>query len=403
MSKRTQYQAQIKAAIASRLSTYQANAKAIYERPEICNTEYFASDLLANQLRQEGFEVTQNIAGHETGFVGVFKSEKAGPTLAFLAEYDALPGIGHACGHNLFGNYSLLAAVALKEIVTEVGGELRVYGTPGEEGGENGSAKGSYVKAGFFNDVDAALCAHPAHKYNRTLRLLANDPVDIEFFGRASHAAGSPEEGINALEALIQVFNSINALRLNLPKDVNIHGIITNGGVAANVIPEYASGRFYLRAANRKTLNEVYRKVDRIVQGAALATGCEYKFGLFQNSVDDVVPTPLFDDLFFEQVAAYGIDPQEIETDTRNSLGSSDVGNVSQVVPTIQPTISISDTPIPGHSEEFKAAAGSPKGYQSIEVAATLLANTALELLLEPSKLQAIQAEHRKILQQLNG
>ena len=157
------YKDRIRAVVAEKLATYQDHAKAIYERPEVCNTEYFASDLLAKQLRQEGFEVTQNIAGHETGFVGVYRASKPGPVLAFLAEYDALPGIGHACGHNLFGNYSLLAAVALKAVIDDLGGEIRVYGTPGEEGGENGSAKGSYVKAGFFQDVDAALCAHPAH------------------------------------------------------------------------------------------------------------------------------------------------------------------------------------------------------------------------------------------------
>lgn len=397
------YKDRIREVVAEKLATYQDHAKAIYERPEVCNTEYFASDLLANQLRHEGFEVTQNIAGHETGFVGVYRASKPGPVLAFLAEYDALPGIGHACGHNLFGNYSLLAAVALKSVIDDLGGEIRVYGTPGEEGGENGSAKGSYVKAGFFQDVDAALCAHPAHKFAPTLRLLANAPVDIEFFGRASHAAGAPEAGISALEALIQVFNSINALRLNLTKDVNIHGIITNGGQAANVIPEYASGRFYLRAAERKTLESVYQKVENIVKGAALATGCDYKFGLFQNWVDDVVPTPLFDQLFFQEVADYGIDESEIERSERNSLGSSDVGNVSQVVPTIQPTVSISDSPIPGHSEEFKAAAGSPKGYASIAVAATLLANTALALLLDPEKLAVIKAQHQSLTQTNNN
>lgn len=141
------YKDRIRAVVAEKLATYQDHAKAIYERPEVCNTEYFASDLLAKQLRQEGFEVTQNIAGHETGFVGVYRASKPGPVLAFLAEYDALPGIGHACGHNLFGNYSLLAAVALKAVIDDLGGEIRVYGTPGEEGGENGSAKDAYILA----------------------------------------------------------------------------------------------------------------------------------------------------------------------------------------------------------------------------------------------------------------
>lgn len=388
----------IQEAIQSRLAIYQRNAKAIFDRPEICNTEYFAAEVLTTQLANEGFTVEHDIAGHPTGFIATYRSENPGPVIAFLAEYDALPGIGHACGHHLFGNYSSLAAVALRDIVAEIGGELRVYGTPGEEGGENGSAKGSYVKAGLFNDVDVALCAHPAHKIHRTLALLANDPVDIEFFGKAAHAAGSPEDGINALEAVIQVFNQINALRLNLPKDVNIHGIITNGGQAANVIPEYASARFYLRAANRATLNQVYKKVENIVKGVSLATGCQSTFGLFQNSVDNVIPTPLFDDLFFEQVEALGIPEEDIERGDVSVFGSSDVGNVSQVVPTIQPTISISDHPIPGHSEEFKQAGNSDKGYGSIAVAAQLLAQTAYILLVEPERLAAIKLQHQQIL-----
>lgn len=386
----------IKNYIKQQLPIYQELALDIHAHPEVSNYEVYSSDVLINQLKKEGFDVTKDVAGHHTGFDARYKSSKPGPTLAFLAEYDALPGIGHACGHNLFGNYSALAASALKQVVDEVGGEIRVYGTPGEEGGENGSAKGSFVREGFFEDVDAALCVHPAHKYGKTALGLANDPVDIEFFGVASHAAAAPEKGVNALEALIQVFNSINALRLNLPKDVNIHGIITNGGVAANVIPEYASGRFYLRAANRSTLDDVYQKVENIVKGAALATGTKYKFGLFQNGVDDIIVTPTFDEVFTSYFEQVGVPEDEIYTGEKQSLGSSDVGNVSQVIPTIQPTVSISDDYIAGHSEEFKAAAKSEKGLNSIGIAAELLAETALDLLLDEDLLNRIKEEHKQ-------
>src|SRR5699024_4274037 len=286
---------------------YQAVALDIHDHPEVSNYEVYSSDALITQLKKEGFEVTKNVAGHHTGFDARYQSGKPGPTLSFLAEFDALPGIGHACGHNLFGNYSCLAAAALKEVINEVGGEIRVYGTPGEEGGENGSAKGSFVREGFFDDVDAALCVHPGYRYAKTSSGLANDPVDVKFHGVASHAAGAPEKGVSALEALIQVFNGINSLRLFLPKDVNIHGIITDGGVAANVIPEYAAGRFYLRAKNRATLDDVYQKVENIIKGAALATGATYEFGLFQNAVDDVIVTPSFDELFFSHGEAAGV------------------------------------------------------------------------------------------------
>lgn len=388
----------IEAFIKESLPTYQQLAIDIHEHPEVSNYEVYSSQVLIDQLKKEGFEVTKDVAGHHTGFDARYKSKKPGPTISFLAEYDALPGIGHACGHNLFGNYSALAASALKQVIDETGGEIRVYGTPGEEGGENGSSKASFVREGFFDDVDAALCVHPGHRYAKTSTGLANDPVDIKFYGVASHAAGAPEKGVNALEAVIQVFNSINALRLHLPKDVNIHGIITNGGMAANVVPDFASARFYLRAANRATLNDVYAKVENIVKAAALATGATYEFGLFQNSVDDIIVTDAFDEVFFSHAQAAGVPADEIVEVKKQSLGSSDVGNVSQVIPTIQPTVSISDDYIAGHSIEFKAAARSPKGLNSIGIAAELLAKTALDLIEQPELLATIKEEHQASL-----
>ena len=398
MTTATITKAAIKPFIQERLAAYQALALDIHNHPEVSNYEFYSADALIAQLEKEGFAVKKDVAGHRTGFDARYVSGKPGPTIAFLAEYDALPGIGHACGHNLFGTYSVLAASALQPFIDELGGEIRVYGTPGEEGGENGSAKGSFVREGFFDDVDAALCVHPAHRSGKTTASLANDPVDIKFYGRASHAAAAPEKGINALEALLQVFNGINGLRLHLPKDVNSHGVITDGGVAANVVPEYAAGRFYLRAANRATLNDVYEKVENIVKGAALATGATYEFGLFQNSVDDVIVTPSFDEIFFAHAQEAGVPADEIDTEAKTSLGSSDVGNVSQVIPTIQPTVSISDDYIAGHSEEFKAAAKSEKGLQSIAIAAELLALTALDLFEQPALLEKIKADHQESL-----
>lgn len=390
----------IKTFITRKLATYQEIALDIHAHPEVSNYEFYSSEALVKQLKAEGFSVDYGVASHRTGFDARYKAKKKGPTICFLAEYDALPGIGHACGHNLFGTTSVLAASALKEIIEEIGGEIRVYGTPGEEGGENGSAKGSFVREGFFDDVDIAICVHPGTYYSKSAPSLANDPVDIKFYGRAAHAAAAPEKGINALDAIIQVYNSINALREHLPSDVKIHGVITNGGVAANVVPEFASARFYLRAATRPTLNEVYEKIENIVKGAALQTGCTYEFGLFQNSVDNTVLTPLFDEVFFKHVSKMNIPQKDIytETDTGISLGSTDVGNVSQVIPTIQPTVSISDEYIAGHSIEFKEASKSPKGLESIAIGAELLARTARELIIDPKLLDLIKEEHQENL-----
>ena len=186
---------------------YRQIALDIHARPEVSNYEFFACERLSNQLKAEGFDVKVDVAGHRTGFAASYRAAKPGPVVVFLAEYDALGGIGHACGHNLFGATSALAAASLKQVIDQTGGEVRVYGTPGEEGGENGSAKGSFVREGFFKDVDAALCVHPgADKHVPSTRLLGCAPVDIEFWGKPAHAAGCPEKGVNALDALILTY-----------------------------------------------------------------------------------------------------------------------------------------------------------------------------------------------------
>ena len=258
------------------LGTYQRIAREIHARPEVSNYEFFACETLSEQLRREGFEVKVDVAGHRTGFDARYRSKKDGPVVVFLAEYDALGGLGHGCGHNLFGATSALAAAALRQVVDEVGGEVRVYGTPGEEGGENGSAKGSFVREGFLEDVDAALCVHPgAGEHYLTTRSLGCAPVDIEFWGKAAHAASSPQDGINALDGLILTYNGLNALRQHLTSDVRIHGVIVSGGDAPNIVPDYAKAKFYLRAATAPRLESVYQKAKRVVEGAAAMTGAK--------------------------------------------------------------------------------------------------------------------------------
>ena len=205
---------------------YRQIALDIHAHPEVSNYEFFACERLGKQLETEGFAVTTDVAGHRTGFSAIYKASKPGPVLVFLAEYDALVGLGHGCGHNLLGSTSCLAAASLKQVIDEVGGEIRVYGTPGEEGGENGSAKGSFVREGFFNDVDAALCVHPGDHNEASCKNIACAPMDIEFWGKPSHAVTAPEKGINALDALILTYNGINALRQHVTDDVRIHGIL---------------------------------------------------------------------------------------------------------------------------------------------------------------------------------
>ena len=376
---------------------YRQIALDIHAKPEISNHEYFACETLSEQLKKEGFEVKTDVAGHPTGFIGTYRAAKRGPTLVFLAEYDALPGLGHGCGHNLFGATSCLAAAALKQVIDDVGGEIRVYGTPGEEGGENGSAKGSFVREGLFSDVDAALCVHPGSDgHGMTHTELACAPIRVAFHGRASHAAANPQDGINALDALILVFNSIGLLRQQLPSDVRIHGIVTKGGDAPNIIPEETEARFYVRAATAPRMMKVYHQMEQIVQGAALQTGCT---GLLEptqrNLVENIIPTPSFDAVYRKNLESLG----ETVDDRNMPLGSSDVGNVTHVIPTIQPMIRISDTPVAGHSVEKREACRSETGLRSIALGAKVLALTALDLAEQPELLAEIKADHARQLE----
>ena len=373
---------------------YQDIALAIHAKPEVSNYEFFASETLTNQLKAEGFEIELPAAHQRTGFAAYYKSGKPGPVVVLLAEYDALAGLGHGCGHNIFGATSSLAGAALKSVIDELGGEVRVYGTPGEEGGEEGSAKGSFVRDGYFKDVDFALCVHPGSSPENGLssRNLANAPVDIEFWGKPAHAAAVPHLGLNALDAQILVYNAISMLRQQVTPDVRIHGIITDGGTAPNVIPEYTKSKYYPRAAAKSTVEDIYAKVEKIVDGAALQTGTKGSMHLFQNFVDNMVLTPKLDQVWAENLKALGHESEPQTWDVQP--GSSDVGNVSQVVPVIQPMLSITDVAVPGHSQGMVEASCSQKGLDSIILGAKALAWTAIDVILNPQLLQEIKDEH---------
>ncbi|CAG9623564.1 M20 family metallopeptidase [Sutcliffiella rhizosphaerae] len=380
----------IKEDIKQKQALYLSTSHQIHDKPEIGNEEYFASSLLTSILEEEGFAVKTNVAGHETGFVATKKSNKPGPSIGFLAEYDALPGIGHACGHNIIGTTSVAAAIALSKVLEETGGEVTVFGTPAEEGGPNGSAKGSFVKHGLVQHLDAALMIHPGNATRLTGPTLAVDPLDFEYIGKPAHAAASPQEGINALDAVIQLFNGINALRQHVTDDIRIHGIITHGGDAPNIVPEYAKARFYIRAATREELNKVTEKVKAIAEGAALSTGAKLNVIAFQNEVDNIVLNETLDEVFKEIAESLG---ETVVLEGKSGIGSTDVGNVSHVVPTIHPYIKIGPETLVGHTEEFKIAARSTQGDHALLVGAEALALTALRLLTDQELLKRVKNE----------
>ncbi|PKR83749.1 M20 family metallopeptidase [Heyndrickxia camelliae] len=364
----------------------------IHEKPEIGNQEFFASETLTEILEKAGFNVTRNVAGHETGFIARKSASKPGSKIAFLAEYDALPGLGHACGHNIIGTTSVAAGIALADVIEETGGEVVVFGTPAEEGGPNGSAKGSFVKHGLLEGIDAALMAHPSGKTGLSSPSLAVDPLDFHFYGKAAHAAGAPEKGINALDAVIQLFNGINALRQQLSPEVRIHGIITHGGDAPNIIPEYASARFFIRATTWKHTEEVSGKVRNIAEGAALATGCTVKIERFQNEVHDFIINHTLDEIVEEELTLLG----EIVEGKDSGIGSTDAGNVSHVVPTTHAYIKIGPDDLVPHTNEFREAAGSEQGEHALVTAAKALALTGYRLLTDKELLEKVQKEFQE-------
>ena len=385
---------QISQFIDTNAKIYQDISLAIHAKPEVSDFEYFASQTLSEQLKKEGFEIELPAAGHRTGFAATYKSNKPGPTVVFLAEYDALAGLGHGCGHNVFGATSSLAGAALKSIVDQIGGEVRVYGTPGEEGGQNGSAKGSFVKKGYLKDVDFALCTHPGSGSEDGLstRNYACAPVDIEFWGKPAHAAGCPQDGINALDAQILTYAAIGVLRQQLTDRIRIHGVIVEGGTAPNVIPEYTKAKYYIRAADIDTLHELYEKVENIVKGSALQTGCTSSMKLYQNLVENMVLTPSLDAIYEKYITELGNTVKHVEDVVMP--GSSDVGNISQVVPTIQPHISITDVRIAGHGQDMVNASCSQKAMDAIVKGAKALAFTALELFENPEELVKVKEDH---------
>ncbi|UII56616.1 M20 family metallopeptidase [Cytobacillus spongiae] len=374
----------------SKKELYISTSHQIHDKPEIGNEEFFASRLLISLLETEGFTVEKGVAGHKTAFFARKRAAKPGPAIAFLAEYDALPGLGHACGHNIIGTTSVAAGIAVSKAIEDTGGEVVVLGTPAEEGGPNGSAKGSFVKHGLLDDIDAALMVHPSNETRLTSHSLAVDPLDFEYTGKPAHAAASPHEGINALDAVIQLFNGINALRQQLKEDVRIHGIITHGGDAPNIIPEYAKARFFIRAKTRTELNEVTKKVKAIAEGAALATGAQLNVIAFQNEVDNLLINKTFDAIYKEVAEELG---ETVIVSEKGGIGSTDAGNISQVVPTIHPYIKIGPSDLVAHTVSFREAARSPKGDEALVRGAKALALTGLQLLTNPKLLTEVKDE----------
>ncbi|WP_456277746.1 M20 family metallopeptidase [Bacillus sp. AK128] len=361
----------------------------IGNNPELGHEEVKACKILSEKLTQHGFSVTVGTCDLPTAFTAVYDSGKPGPSIGFMAEYDALPGLGHACGHNLIGTMAVAAGIGLTAALAETGGKVYVYGTPAEE---TRGGKVTMAEAGVFNHLDVAMMVHPLDHYQKSGASLAMDAIQFEFFGRAAHAAAAPYEGINALDAVIQTFNSINALRQHVKSDVRIHGIISEGGKAANIVPDYAVAQFYVRASNRSYVNEVAEKVKACAQAAGIATGARLEISNYEFSYDDMITNELLSDTFTDNLVSLGVDPTEIIVQNSDS-GSLDMGNVSYVVPSIHPYIQITTERAACHTPEFQQAAMSEMGKEGMMLGAKTMALTGLDILTKPELLEKIKVE----------
>ena len=356
----------------------------IHDTPELAFKEVRAHGWLTDFLEKHGARVERGVGGLPTAFRATIDGQGAGPTIAIMAEYDALPGIGHACGHNVIATAGVGAGAALAAALGQLpyAGRIQVIGTPAEEGG---AGKVKLMDAGVFEDVDAAMMIHGRCGTQVWRPALGIIKVKAEFFGQAAHASSWPWRGVNALNAVIALFNALDAMRQQLRPDARVHGVITKGGEQANIIPEYTSAEFYLRSISVDYCWELLRRFAAAAEGAATATGCRVSV-----THDPIVHEPLkangtMAGLFAQNLEL--IDFPEDPDDGQAGYGSTDCGNVSQRLPTIHPYIRISPDGVPGHSREFAQWARSPIARAGMVAGAKALALTAMDLLASPEAL----------------
>ena len=372
--------------IASRTQQLEELSRKIHDNPETAFEERKAADWLSKYLEDNGFILERGICKLPTAFLGSYGTGR--PAIAIMAEYDALPKLGHACGHNLIATAAMAAGVASKITIDILGGCVVVVGTPGEEltGG-----KAIMAERGAFEAIDAAMIVHPGGGNSAAMNTLACQTLEVEFIGKAAHASAEPELGINALEAMIQSYNAINSLRQHIKDGARIHGVITDGGEAANIVPAHTSASFFVRAVDDEYLDVLKEKVIDCFTGAAIATGAELKYKWDTIRYAAMINNMTMARLFQDNMKALGYDIP-LGGD-RIWGGSSDVGNVSRLVPTIQPLVSIAPDDVLIHTPEFAERAKTEDSLNSMLDAAKAMAMTVIDLLANPDNLARARRE----------
>lgn len=368
-----------KQVVADRFSTVEAELRHIsrwmFEHPELAYEEHASSARLVEFLRANGFDVEYPAWGLDTAFDARIGS--AGPEVVICAEYDALPEVGHACGHNVIAASAGGAGVALSAVADELGFRLRVLGTPAEE---SFGGKIDLIEAGAFEGVAAAMMVHPSPEDVVDPSFLAVAHLDIDFYGKESHAAFRPQLGINALDAAVQAYVNVSTLRQSLYNTDKVHGVITHGGGAPNVIPPHTSLAFYVRAATMTRLDELQKRVEECFEAAALATGCSVEVRPRGHTYTEMHNDPVLVSLYASNSETLGRPMGRAADRDPGAAGSTDMANVSRIVPTIHPMLGINSYPAVNHQREFAAHTVTPDGERAIRDGAIGMAWTVVDV-----------------------
>ncbi|MCB9372657.1 MAG: M20 family metallopeptidase [Microthrixaceae bacterium] len=359
----------------------------LHDHPELAFEEHFAHELLTGILEADGLPVERHAYGLETAFAA--RSGREGPNVAVLCEYDALPGVGHACGHNIIGTAGLGAGLAAAALADELGGRVVVLGTPAEEGG---GGKVLMADQGAFEGVDAAMMVHPAGGDLMAMNAIAIQQVFVDYEGEAAHAAAYPHRGRNALDAAVLGYVNVAALRQHIRPNERVHGVFLDAGDKPNIVPKHASAHWYVRSASLRTLEPLKARVLACLQAGADAAGCTMTARWEEPAYADMADNATLVELYTENAAATGrtlLDPAEVP----GVVGSTDMGNVSHLVPSIHPMIAVSPPNVSIHSPDFTAYAASDAGDRAVLDGAKALAMTVIDLWLRPDKVEAARAE----------
>jgi len=362
-------------------------SRALYDDPELSLEEIRASWRLTEILSRENFQVTRGVASLPTSFVAVARGVRPGPAVAILAEYDALPDVGHGCGHNLIAGSALGAGMVLGRLRHQLPGEIRIIGTPAEE---TVGGKVLMVKEGIFDDLDAVMMIHPGTEFRVFTTSLACQSIEVTFEGKTSHAVAAPDRGVNALDPLVQLYVGVDALRKSLTSEVRIPGVIVEGGKRANLVPELAVGRFSIRARNRNAVEAILDRIVRLAHGLAAASGARVSIRRMDETYDEMLTNSVLARLFKENLKALG---EETNDAPRDRMGSLDMGNVSHSIPALHAYVAIAPSTGALHTREFAQATQGERGRKGLLLAVQALSMTAIDLLARPEAVAAARQE----------